>query len=460
MKRLMKNITITLGLSGILVGAVSLHDIKYREKNYTVNKASISSTKEIIIDITSEDVISKNIVQKSCPQDLLETISNICEAPRNYGTEGNLKAQKYLVEKMNTYGYETYLQTFPIYKKLGDSFSIIYEEYDASTLLGYSENIIATKKGLENDKKIILCAHYDSTANNVGVLDNASGVATVLEIARCLQNYSLPYGIDIIFFSAEEQGCVGSKYYLENLTNEEKNNIAGVINIDMVGEKYGSELIMGTYPGRPNLLTFLMNEYLKDEMLPVQSFIGASDDYHFFQNNIPTFTLINKKNTDLNSKTYEEQLKNLDINKLADIADTIAGFLVWLDIEYLESQTMTYKSTFLESKEVYTHPLFDYIDKFTLPNFSLQNIEFRLIADGSSSELIYKFTNTAEEYYYIIQVPIQYKSTYSKYSLNNKGYGDFLIQFEKEGSIYFEIINGFLSQENKEMIKKNLDMIK
>lgn len=455
MKRLMKNMIIILGLSGILVGSLSLYGIKY-----TDNKASISSKKETIINIASKDVLSKNTVQKACQRNLLETISNICKVPRNYGTEGNLKAQKYLIDKMNVYGYETYLQTFPIYKKLGDPFSIIYEEYDMNNLLGYSENIISTKKGVKNDKKIILCAHYDSTGDTVGVLDNASGVATVLEIARCLQNYSLPYGIDIIFFSAEEQGCVGSKYYLENLTDQEKNNIISVINIDMVGEKYGSELIMGTYPGRPNLLTFLMNEYLKDEILPVKSFIGASDDYHFSQNNIPTFTLINKKNTDLSSKSYEEQLENLDINKLENITDTIVGFLVWLDIERLENQAIAYQSTYLESKEVYTHPLFDYIDKFILPNFVLEDITFQLIAEGSSSELIYKFTNNIGEYYYVIQVPTQYKSNYSIDKFKNEEYGVFLTQFEKEGSIYFEIISGVLNEENKQILKNRLQDVK
>lgn len=447
MKKIIKKITIILGISCVLI--VSLYSLKYKGETHIVNKAVVSDNEQNVID-TQDD----NRMKKSSQSNLLETISAICRVPRKYNTDGNLKAQQYLIKKMIEYGYEPYLQTFPIYKKLGDPLSIIYEEYDENNLLGYSKNIISKKSSEMNDKKIIVCAHYDSTENNVGVLDNASGVSTVLEIARCLQDYTLPYEIDFIFFSAEEEGCVGSNYYLENLTQKEKNNIIGVINIDMVGEKYGNELIMGTSSGRPNLLTLLMNKYLKDEVLPVTFFLGASDDYHFSQNNIPAFTLINKKDINLNTKTYGEQLKNLDVDKLSDIVDTISNFLMWLDVKCIEDQP-----TYLENVEIYTHPLFDYIDEFILPNFKLESTALQLIGNGSSSEVIYKFNNNMGEYYYITQVPIQYKSTHSKDKLKNKDCEDFFVQFEKDGSIYFEIINGSLNEQNKQMLKDNLEAI-
>lgn len=87
-------------------------------------------------------------------------------------------------------------------------------------------NIVA--EGRE-EKKIIVCAHYDSMFN-LGANDNASGVASVLKLAEKFQGR----GIEFILFDAEEWNKYGSYQYVKNLGNKTK-NIKALINIDMVG---------------------------------------------------------------------------------------------------------------------------------------------------------------------------------------------------------------------------------
>ena len=95
-------------------------------------------------------------------------------------------------------------------------------------------NIIATQVGKTNPDDIyIICAHYDSVADYCAD-DNASGTATVLEIARILSTQCLDNTIVYALWDEEEIGLVGAGYYA-NLAATHNDNILGVLNIDMMG---------------------------------------------------------------------------------------------------------------------------------------------------------------------------------------------------------------------------------
>jgi len=96
----------------------------------------------------------------------------------------------------------------------------------------YSQNVILTVPGV-SEKRIIVGAHYDSP-NNVGISDNASGVVVLLESAERILDFDNYYTITYIFFGAEEVGLVGSLYYLNSLTEADKENIVLMINIDVI----------------------------------------------------------------------------------------------------------------------------------------------------------------------------------------------------------------------------------
>jgi hypothetical protein len=102
-------------------------------------------------------------------------------------------------------------------------------------------NVIGVLKG-KNPKlpPVILSAHFDhvgtDTANNVynGALDNASGVAFVLEMIKYLKSLGTPER-DIIFiaFNAEEFGLLGSKAFVEEYGMKLQGS--KVFNFDMIG---------------------------------------------------------------------------------------------------------------------------------------------------------------------------------------------------------------------------------
>ena len=98
----------------------------------------------------------------------------------------------------------------------------------------FGVNIVAEKPGT-NPKAgtILLAAHYDTVIGSPGADDNASGVATVLEVARLLSKISTAKTLKIAFFDLEEKGLLGSFAFAnqpENLAN-----LRGAIVLDMVG---------------------------------------------------------------------------------------------------------------------------------------------------------------------------------------------------------------------------------
>jgi hypothetical protein len=105
------------------------------------------------------------------------------------------------------------------------------------TIQGNYSNVVAELKGKTTDNKIyIVGAHYDTagTGERPGGDDNASGTAGVLEAARVLSQYNFESTIRFIGFNAEEDWMRGSQDYIDNVVTANNENIAGMINLDMI----------------------------------------------------------------------------------------------------------------------------------------------------------------------------------------------------------------------------------
>ena len=125
-----------------------------------------------------------------------------------------------------------------------------------------SFNVVGILPGSDpklKDETIVIGAHYDhlgrggegSLAPREGEIhhgadDNASGVAGVLELARLFTSQKLRPRRTIVFmaFSGEEEGLLGSNYYV-NHPIVPLANIAAMINMDMIGRMKDNKLIVG-----------------------------------------------------------------------------------------------------------------------------------------------------------------------------------------------------------------------
>jgi len=103
------------------------------------------------------------------------------------------------------------------------------------------------------DRYIVVTAHYDHVGVNEGLIyngadDNASGVATLLEIAARLKDAPPEHSVIFVAFDGEEHGLLGAKHFVE-APPVPLSSIAMNLNFDMTAraETDGHLWVTGTY---------------------------------------------------------------------------------------------------------------------------------------------------------------------------------------------------------------------
>lgn len=213
---------------------------------------------------------------------------------REAGTRGGLAAARYIVSRLEEGGLkpgapnDSFMQQFP----------------------GNSQNLLAVLEGTDPVLKheyIVVGAHYDhvgyGTRRNsygpVGFIhngadDNASGVATLLEVIDALVQTSHRPRRSILFafWDGEEKGLLGSKHWMRNPTVP----IADVKlawNIDMVGRLEGGRIeVMGSRTGA-GMRQLLTSSSLDDGIWVdfTWEYKDNSDHWTFYQAGIPALCL-------------------------------------------------------------------------------------------------------------------------------------------------------------------------
>ncbi len=107
-------------------------------------------------------------------------------------------------------------------------------------LSNHGDNVVLTIPGAVNPSKIVvLGAHYDSIngggsgLSSPGADDNASGSASLVEIARVLKTGGpLKYTLRLMWYAGEESGLLGSDFDAQQ-ANAQNQDILAMINMDM-----------------------------------------------------------------------------------------------------------------------------------------------------------------------------------------------------------------------------------
>ena len=106
---------------------------------------------------------------------------------------------------------------------------------------GHTCNVVARKAG-QGPTRIVLCAHYDTTIDTPGALDNGSGVSILLALAQELSQRELQHGLEWIAFSGHEYLPLGDDEYLRRC-GDQLEEIVVVINFDGAGQYLGANSI-------------------------------------------------------------------------------------------------------------------------------------------------------------------------------------------------------------------------
>jgi Zn-dependent M28 family amino/carboxypeptidase len=112
-------------------------------------------------------------------------------------------------------------------------------------------NVIADSKGGDKNHTVVVDAHLDAIYG-AGMLDNASGSATILDIAQKMKNVTNPTNhLRFIWFGGEEIGLLGSAYYVDSLSSTELSHIGYDLDADVTATPNYTLGVLD--PAAPNL---------------------------------------------------------------------------------------------------------------------------------------------------------------------------------------------------------------
>lgn len=197
-------------------------------------------------------------------------------------------------------------------------------EMDPGSLTG--ENVIAYLNNRAQNT-VVIGAHYDHLGMGAegslyrgepeihnGADDNASGVAMLLHLAARLKQKGAPNNNNYLFiaFSGEEEGLLGSNYFVKNPTIDLK-KATYMINMDMVG-RLNDENTLAIYGvGTAPIFKELVRENAgKLNIVEKESGIGPSDHTSFYLVDIPVLHFFTGQHEDYHKPTDDIDKVNFE----------------------------------------------------------------------------------------------------------------------------------------------------
>ena len=256
-------------------------------------KISVTEPREALA--TLKPIFSENRMMSSVKYLASEELKG-----RGLGTSEIDKAAEYIAEKFQQSGLK------PIDGSYYQKFSHKFHEKGELKLT----NVVGVIPGTDSEIKdeiVVVSAHYDHLGfgwpdvrkGNEGKIhygadDNASGVATIIELAHSMAKTVKPKRT-IVFLActAEEAGLVGSRYFVAHAKNYFKGEIFANVNIDTDGSLFDKKLlVLNANSAREWKFIFMGTDYttgVKSEVIDKD--LDASDQFAFIEKGIPAIQL-------------------------------------------------------------------------------------------------------------------------------------------------------------------------
>ncbi len=192
-----------------------------------------------------------------------------------------------------------------------------------------SANLVAQLPGNDPQLKneyVVLSAHIDHVGIGEpvngdriynGAMDNASGVAVLLDVAASLKKHpeNLKRSLLFVFVTGEEKGLLGSKYFAAHPTVDPKSMVAN-INIDMFRPLVPLKMLTVLGMAESDLgdaarqVAESEGVSVQPDPQPLRNVFVRSDQYSFIRHGIPALALDIAPTTPEEKQIYQDWLTN------------------------------------------------------------------------------------------------------------------------------------------------------
>ena len=261
-------------------GCLIIHNTKAASYPFSVQQNNFN-TSRLQLDNRGKDIKNCDVIGW-----IPETIANKLFVAAGYDST--------LLVKANQRGFKA----VPLNVSLSTSMKV-------QTTYSKSYNVIGKITGTDHpDEVIVYTAHWDhlgvgtpdKTGDSIynGALDNATGTAGLLELARAFKGLKTKPARTIVLLAvtAEEQGLQGSAYYAQNPIYPANKTLAN-INIDGLNRFGATKDMVVIGEGQSELEDYLKQEiertggYISFETHPEAGYYYRSDHFNFAKAGIP-----------------------------------------------------------------------------------------------------------------------------------------------------------------------------
>ncbi|WP_232499476.1 M28 family peptidase [Agromyces humatus] len=162
-----------------------------------------------------------------------------------------------------------------------------------------TENLLADTTTGRTDRTVVVGGHLDSVAEGPGINDNGSGIASILETALQMAELGIEpeNRVRFAFWSGEEDGLIGSSFYVSQLSAAEIKGTALNLNFDMVGSPNSVNFVYDgdgdalgiSGPNGSGVIEDVFTDFFAGQGEPTAptDFDGRSDYFGFIEAGIP-----------------------------------------------------------------------------------------------------------------------------------------------------------------------------
>lgn len=198
-------------------------------------------------------------------------------------------------------------------------------------------NVICVLPGNTADE-IVIGAHFDHVPAGSGVVDNWSGASLLPSLFQSLVGSRHNHTFVFIGFTGEEDGEIGSDYYVKSLSSAELSHIKLMITIDTIGLGPTEVWVSRSDPKAVGLLNATA-QLMKLPLIGVNvDGFGESDEEPFIKRGLRTITIHSLTNE--NKRFIHSELDTLSAINSHEYYNTyrlLAGFLSELDTRSTDS---------------------------------------------------------------------------------------------------------------------------
>jgi aminopeptidase S len=222
----------------------------------------------------------------------LQRIADENGGTRAAGTPGYDASVDYVAGVLRGIGFTP---STPAYEVSGDE--------DEDVAPGTGRNVVAETGTGDPGRVVMIGAHLDSVPEGPGIVDDGSGVASLLEIAARLgAEPQVRNKVRFAFFGHEETGSQGAAGYLDGLSRAERATIELYVNVDMVASPNGGYFVQGGKgrdeetagpPGSATVAQVLADQLTRTGVTPETIPFVGDDDAPFIAAGIPVGGLEN-----------------------------------------------------------------------------------------------------------------------------------------------------------------------